>query len=467
MITILLHTGSGEPMYLQIYEYIKKEILSGRLSHPEKLPSARALAANLQVSRSTVDTAYEQLVAEGYIDAKEKRGFFVNPITHTQNFTRSQGHISVPDSTLPDQKKMIYDFDPDAIDTLHFPYSVWKSIGRNQLDNPDNFISGDHFGEYGLRLAISSYLHGSRGVNCTPESIIVGAGLDHLLQMLCVLFERKAVIAMEDPGYRNARQVLLSSGYTVQDIPLSQGALDASSLIHSPADICYVTPSHQFPLGSVLSISRRQALLDWAYEKENRYIIEDDHDSEFRYKGKPIPALQSLDHGQRVIYIGTFSKAVSPAIRTGYMVLPAPLLSLYKEKCGSYACPVSRLNQAILTDFIKDGFFEKHLNRMRKIYKAKHDYMLEQLHSHFPDGLLDISADNAGLYIILHYHGPLTDEAIIEQAEKNGIRLRSLKGYYANLPAAYRPAYLLGFANLEEKEIRDGIALLAEKVLIV
>lgn len=466
MITISLNTDSDKPMYLQIYEYIKKEILTGRLSHPEKLPSARTLAENLQVSRSTVDTAYEQLVAEGYIDAKEKRGFFVNSITHTQHFTKSTEHSSAPDTSLSGLEKVLYDFDPDAIDTLHFPYSIWKSIGRNQLDNPDNFTSGDHFGDYGLRLAISDYLHGSRGVNCTPDNIIVGAGLDHLLQMLCVLFERKAVIAMEDPGYRSARQVLLSSGYTVQDIPLCQGAFDVLSLKQHPADICYVTPSHQFPLGSVLSISRRQALLDWAYEKENRYVIEDDHDSEFRYKGKPIPALQSLDHGQRVIYMGTFSKAISPAIRTGYMVLPASLLSLYKERCGGYACPVSRINQAILTEFIKEGYFEKHLNRMRKIYKGKHDYMLEQLHSHFSDGLLDISADNAGLYIILHYHGPLTDEAIEEKAEKNGIRLRPLKGYYANLPAAYRPSYLLGFANLEEAQIRDGIALLAEKVLV-
>lgn len=466
MITIPLRSDTGHPLYLQIYEYIKKEILAGNLSHPGRLPSARSLAANLQVSRSTVDNAYEQLVAEGYVEAEEKRGYFINPITHAHRFEISGKPLPKAGPASQDPCRIRYDFDPDAVDTVHFPYSVWKSIGRNHLDDPEIFTSGSHFGDYGLRQAVSEYLHGSRGVNCTPDNIVVGAGLDHLLQMLCVLFQRKAVIAMEDPGYLSARQVLVSSGCTVLNIPLSQGAFDVGALKHCPADICYVTPSHQFPMGSILTISRRQALLDWAVEKPGRYIIEDDHDSEFRYKGKPIPALQSLDHGQRVIYIGTFSKAISPSIRTGYMVLPDPLMTLYRKRCGGYACPVSRFGQAVLTDFIRGGYFEKHLNRMRKIYKGRHDYMLEQLSSVFPDTLLDISADNAGLYMILHYHGPLTDCEIQERAAENRIRIRSLKGYYAALPADYRPAFLLGFANPDTHQIRDGVALLAEKVLL-
>lgn len=465
MITILLNTDSNIPLYQQIYQYIKSEILSGRLSHPEKLPSARSLAANLQVSRSTVDTAYGQLVAEGYIDAREKRGYFVNSITHTQNFTPSRQLLSAPSHSLEQSGQFPYDFDPDAVDTVHFPYSVWKSIGKNQLDNPDNFISGDPLGDRRLRQSISAYLYGSRGVICTSDNIIVGSGLDYLLQMLCLLFGRKAVVAMEDPGYRSARQILVSNGYHIQDIPLLHGEFDIRSLRQSSADICYVTPSHQFPLGSVLSISRRQSLLDWASEKEERYIIEDDHDSEFRYKGKPIPALQSLDQNQKVIYIGTFSKAVSPAIRTGYMVLPSSLMSRYREKCSGHACPVPRISQSILTEFIQQGYFEKHLNRMRKLYKGKHDIMLEELHSRFPEDLLHISADNASLYMIIHYHGSLTDDEILKRAEKSGIGLRPLKGYYANLPADYQPAYLLGFASLDEIQIRDGIALLAERVL--
>lgn len=466
MITISFNTDSNMPLYQQIYNYIKKQILSGRLSHPEKLPSARSLAANLQVSRSTVDTAYSQLVAEGYIDAREKRGYFVNPITHTQNFTPSRDPLPASSHSLEQSCTFPYDFDPDAVDTVHFPYSVWKSIGKNQLDDPHNFISGDPLGDRGLRQAIAAYLYGSRDVICTPDNIIVGSGLDYLLQMVCVLFGRNAIVAMEDPGYRSARQILTANGYHLHNIPLTHGEFDVQALRRSSASICYVTPSHQFPLGSVLSISHRQSLLDWASEKEGRYIIEDDHDSEFRYKGKPIPALQSLDQNQKVIYIGTFSKAVSPAIRTGYMVLPSALMSRYREDCSGYACPVPRISQAILTEFIQQGYFEKHLNRMRKLYKGKHDTMLEELHTHFPDNLLHISADNAGLYMIIHYHGSLSDEEILRRAEKNGIRLRPLKGYYANLPAGYQPAYLLGFASLDEIQIRDGVALLAERVLI-
>lgn len=467
MITIPIDPHSHTPMYIQIYEYIKDDILRSCLPAGEKLPSSRSLAANLQVSRSTVDTAYQQLVAEGYLEAKEKRGFFVNSVTHLQQFPMSTYEEELCDPSSEQHMAIRYDFNPDSIDTEHFPYSIWKSIGKNQLDIPGNFLSGNWKGDLPLRRAIADYLRGSRGVRCTPEQIVIGAGLDHLLQMLCVLFERRATIAMEDPGYRNARQVLVSSGYAIVDIPLQDHGMNMDALIRSSADICYVTPSHQFPLGSVMSISRRQELLNWASEDDYRYIIEDDHDSEFRYKGKPIPALQSLDTAQRVIYIGTFSKAISPAIRMGYMVLPPHLMKHYQMKCGIYACPVSRIDQAILTDFIRLGFFEKHLNRMRKIYKTKHDCILERLQQYFPDGMVDISGDNAGLYVLLRYHGPLTEEEIESQAEKNGIELRSLRGYYSSLPADYLPTYLLGFANLIEEKIDEGIRCLAEQVFLV
>lgn len=467
MITIPLEVHAKTPMYIQIYQYVKKEILGSHLQAGEKLPSARSLANNLQVSRSTVDTAYEQLVAEGYVEARPKRGFFVNSITHLQQFTSTNQKEEHPPETDSKKVSIRYDFNPDAIDTEHFPYSVWKSLGKNQLDIPDNFLSGDRRGDQPLRQAIANYLLGSRGVRCTPEQIIIGAGLSHLLQMLGVLFERHATIAMEDPGYRTARQVLVSSGYTILDIPLKEHALDIQKLTGSPADICFVTPSHQFPLGSVMPISRRQALLAWAAGNENRYIIEDDHDSEFRYKGKPIPALQSLDSAGKVIYIGTFSKAISPAIRMGYMVLPHYLMKRYLEKCGSYSCPVSRIEQAILTDFIGQGYFEKHLNRMRKIYKGKHDRILQCVQQHFPSDLVEIFGDHAGLYVLLRYHGLLPEEVIESEARKNGIELRSLKGYYSSLPADYLPTYLLGFANLSEERIDEGIQCLATKVFHV
>lgn len=466
MITISLDSKSRVPMYIQIYEYIKREILTANLSAGEKLPSARSLAANLEVSRSTIDTAYEQLVAEGYIEAKEKCGFFVNSLTYLQQFPMSRTDHHSDNYEVDLTMSPRYDFNPDSIDLAHFPYSIWKSIGKSKLDCPEVFLSGNRQGDLPLRCAIADYLHGSRSVHCTPEQIIIGAGLDHLLQMICVLFQRRASIAMEDPGYRSARQILVSSGYAIIDIPLKDHALDVNTLSRSSADLCYVTPSHQFPLGSIMSIARRQALLAWAMQSENHYIIEDDHDSEFRYKGKPIPSLQSLDSSGKVIYIGTFSKAISPAIRMGYMVLPSDLMEQYKIRCGSYACPVSRIDQAILTDFIQQGYFEKHLNRMRKLYKNKHDCILQKLEQYFPKGQVEISGDNAGLYVLLRYLGSQSEEEICKRARKNGIELRSLSGYYKSLPADYHPTYLLGFANLSETQIDEGIRCLAEQVFL-
>lgn len=474
MITISLNPDSPLPMYRQIYEYIKKEILSGRLSHPDKLPSVRSLAVFLQVSRSTVDTAYEQLVAEGYVESKEKRGYFVNPMTHIQNFTSSLSIIKGEDNEnfqkaarSPQNVPIRYNFNPNAVDTLHFPYSVWKSIGKNELDSPDNFQIGDSFGEPSLRQAIATYLHGSRGVQCIPEQIIVGAGLDHLLQMLCLLFQRKKVVAMEDPGYRSARTVFLTSGYTVRNMALVAEHFPLSSLLSSDADICYVTPTHQFPLGTVMPVSVRQSLLNWASEKKERYIIEDDHDSEFRYVGRPIPALQSLDTQGKVIYIGSFSKAISPALRVGYMVLPPALLEQYKKICGSFRCSVSRIQQSILTTFIRDGYFEKHLNRMRKYYKTKHDFMISCIQEFFPSDMFSITGGNAGLYILLHYHGSEPAKVLEHRAKNCGIPLYPLEKYYATLPASYTPVYLLGFAGISEEVIQTGLRLLAKEVFLL
>lgn len=466
MITISIDNNSQQPIYLQIYEYIKREILGGQLQSPAKLPSTRSLAAHLEVSRTTVETAYEQLVAEGYVEAKEKRGYFVIPITHLQQFhSNITSTVTVPAPPLPEQARL-FDFNPDTIDAEHFPYSIWKSLGKNQIDSADNFVAGEHFGDYRLRQAIAGYLRGSRGVQCSPEHIVVGAGLDHLLQMLCLVFERRTAVAMEDPAYQNARQVLLANAYDVIDIPLRNCSFDTQALARSDADICYVTPSHQFPLGFVMPVSRRQELLRWAGEKAERYIIEDDHDSEFRYKGRPIPSLHSLDTKNKVIYIGTFSKAVSPAIRTAYMVLPETLFPQYKNLCGSFSCPVPRFMQSLLADFINEGYFEKHLNRMRKIYKGKHDFMLQKIKQYFPEERVEISGDHAGLYIIFHYKGELSEQEIEMRAKKAGISLHPLRNYYANLPVGYKPAYLLGFANLNTDMIAQGIRRLSEQVFV-
>ena len=279
MITIPLDNTDTKPFYIQIYEYIRKEILNGNIAAEEKLPSARNLAANLNVSRSTVDTAYDQLVAEGYLDARPRQGYFANHVTHLKQIPTSAPQKENNEKNTKEAPPVRFDFNPDSIDLEHFPYSIWKSIGKNQLDLPSNFSAGDAKGDLPLRQAIANYLRGSRGVICRPEQIIIGAGLSNLLQMLCILFSGETIFAMEDPGYLSARQVLSTNGYSILDIPLKENTMDVLALAKTNADICYVTPSHQFPDKSFCTgQKRKKTAIFWRMTttansaiKENRF----------------------------------------------------------------------------------------------------------------------------------------------------------------------------------------------------
>lgn len=459
MLTFSLDNKSDEPMYHQIYSYVKDEILSGRLSFGEKLPSARELAGYLSVSRNPVDTAYEQLVAEGYVYSMPKRGYFVNRITHTQQIHPAE-HREKEDEK--GQENYRYDFDPDAVDVENFPYSVWQSIGRKALKDHSLFLAGDYRGDWELRRAVADYLYGSRGVLCCAANVVIGAGIGYLLQLLSVLFRNEKRIAFEEPGYVRAKKILASHGFEVCHIDVEGGGIGIEGLEASGAGLCYVTPSHQFPLGTVMSIARRQQLLQWAEEEEDRYIVEDDHDSEYRYKGRPIPALQSIDIEGKVIYIGTFSKAIAPALRMGYMVLPDRLLERFQQCCGDYNCPVSRLDQAMMAEFIHEGYFEKHLNRMRKRYKEKHDTVLNVFRSY--QNRIEVTGDYAGLYVIARSLRRREEEEVLQAAQKQGIRLRPLSFYYKELPEDYMPSFLIGFAGQTKEKLKEGLQILCEKV---
>lgn len=462
MLTFSLNSKSDEPMYHQIYSYIKKEIMSGMLGAGEKLPSARELAGNLAVSRNPVDTAYEQLVAEGYVYSLPKRGYFVNKVTHTQQIA----HQHFDDGVLEEEEPVhyLYDFNPDMVDVESIPFSVWRSIGRRVLNDQALFFAGDSRGDLSLRTAVAHYLHSSRGVMVKSSNVIIGAGIGYLLQLLAVMFREQHKVAFEEPGYIRAQKILSSYGFEISHLSVAGGGVEIEALNATGSDLCYVTPSHQFPLGTVMSIAQRQQILHWAYKKKERYIIEDDHDSEYRYKGKPIPALQSIDTQGKVIYIGTFSKAITPALRMGYMVLPDSLTERFRECCGAYNCPVSRMEQAMVAEFIHGGYFEKHLNRMRKRYKEKHDEVLLAFR-HYKN-FVRVTGDYAGLYVIATYLGDKSEEDILTQSHKCGIYLRPLSQYYHEIPNNYQPSFLIGFAGLSKEQIREGIRVLCEEVLV-
>ncbi|MCD8082337.1 MAG: PLP-dependent aminotransferase family protein [Clostridiales bacterium] len=503
---IPLDPQSEKPMYEQIYAYICGEIRSGGLAAGERLPSTRALAEHLKISRSTTQMAYDQLLAEGYVETRPYRGVYVAKI---EGMVEAGPRIREEMETSEEESAVScrIDFSPRGIDLKSFPYNTWRKLSRNTLvdDNREMFHSGNHQGEPGLREAIRGYLHSARGVECSADQIIVGAGSEYLLMLLSQILRADSAgtarrmqgagksadgltpldadirIAMENPTYRQAYLVLRSLGHPVSPIEMDQSGMRPELLAASGARIAYVMPSHQFPTGAVMSVGRRRELLNWASEREGRYLIEDDYDSEFRYKGKPIPALQGMDRQGRVIYLGTFSKCIAPAIRVSYMVLPPELLRVYRAEAGFYASTVSRIDQNILYQFLAGGYFERHLNRMRAIYKAKHDMLLAAIRP--LEERFVIHGENAGIHILLTERCGRTEEELIRQAAAAGVRVYGLSSYdiratgeekalATSLPGAcgeeptaerkpVRPATMvLGYASLDEGQIREGAELL-------
>lgn len=457
---IPLDTASPTPMYEQIYRYMKEEIRQRNLLPGSRLPSTRTLAENLKISRSTTQMAYEQLLSEGYIEAIPCRGYFVSEIEELVSVQRpvSGGFIQKEEKN---PSAPAVDFSPRGIDLDSFPFNTWRKISKNILvtDNKALFVNGDPQGEYALREAIRSYLHSARGVRCCADQIIVGAGSEYLLMLLSIILGRNQVIAMENPTYHQAYQVFVSQGHPVIPVPMDKSGMEVEALRTGNGmepDIVYVMPANQHPMGIVMPVKRRQELLSWAGEKEGRYIIEDDYDSEFRYKGKPIPALQGMDEDGKVIYIGTFSKSIAPAIRVGFLVLPKRLMGEYRKRAGFFSSTVSRIDQNILFQFLTEGHYERHLNRMRGIYKGKHDCLLGELkgfETQFVTG-----AEYAGLHILLSHYGGMRERELVERAALAGVKVYGLSRYFI-YPEHHRypSTVALGYASLSEKEIREGV----------
>ncbi len=467
-ILVPIDSQKKKPLYEQIYEYIRGEIRCGGLKASDRLPSTRMLAEHLKVSRSTTQMAYDQLLAEGYIEAHPCRGYFV---AQMEELTEVEAHIAgememegVEEAGETGEKPI--DFSPRGIDLDSFPFHIWRKLSRNTLvdGNKEFFHSGNPQGEPGFREAIGAYLHSARGVDCTPEQIIIGAGSEYLLMLLSQVLGSSRKIAMENPTYKQAYRVFGSLGYDVCPVEMDDSGMNPRLLERAKADVAYVMPSHQFPTGIVMPVRRRLELLRWASAGEGgqeRYLIEDDYDSEFRYKGKPIPALQGMDKKGLVIYLGTFSKAVAPAIRVSYMVLPPVLLKRYQERAGFYASTVSRIDQNILYQFLAQGYFERHLNRMRSIYKAKHDCFLNAARLLEKD--FSISGEYAGLHILLTDRRGRTEKELISLARERGVRVYGISSYLIHpVSGGLSSTIVAGYANLSEQDIIQGVKLLAE-----
>ena len=455
--------GSGKHLYEQIYEYIRDEIKEGKLLVGERLPSTRSLAEYLQVSRSTVDLAYSQLLSEGYIDSVPYKGYYVGRVEElyqlrTLAAEENAGNAAgMAGGTKTEPPKYEIDFNPNAIDMGVFPFGTWRKITREILseDGKELFALGEPRGDEQLRLTICRYLHSSRGVNASPEQIVVGAGNDYLLLLLQYILGRDICVAFEQLSYRRAWRIISSFARNTVTVPSDENGILPAALTEAGASVAYVMPFHQYPTGAVMPIGRRMELLNWAAASKERYLVEDDYDSEFRYRGKPVPSLQASDSAGKVIYIGTFSKSIAPAIRVSFMVLPVSLLERYEKNCSFFSSTVSRIDQTILNEFIRSGAFERHLNKMRKIYKEKHDILLEELKPFLRKYRL--SGEHAGLHVLLTSRARSSEEELVRLAAGQGVRIYGM-GEAALAPVEREQAtILLGYAGLDADRIREGI----------
>ncbi len=460
-LTFSLDSKSKSPLYEQIYNYIKSEIHTGKLSAASKLPSTRALAEHLQVSRSTVELAYEQLISEGYVETIPWKGYYVSELQGMYHIETEEKHKTAEKQEI--EEKYRYDFSANGIELEHFPYATWRKITKKVQNEQGNdiFRLGDQKGEKAFRETIASYVHQARGVNCDASQVIIGAGNDYLLLLLAFILGGNQVVAMENPGYLHGYRILSRVYERVEAVGSDKYGMCVEELENTGAKIAYVMPSHQYPLGTVMPIKRRLELLNWAYEKPGRYIIEDDYDSEFRYKGKPIPALQGNDRQGKVIYLGTFSKSIAPAVRVSYLILPKNLLRVYEEKGRALSSTVSRMDQLIINEFITGGYMERHLNKMRGIYKMKHDILLNALKV-FPKSCR-IKGENAGVHLLLELPKETDESWLVRSAEERGVRIQGLRHECFEIcEETLAPTLILGYAVLKDEDIRPAVEILYE-----
>ncbi|MFG3432628.1 PLP-dependent aminotransferase family protein [Lysinibacillus fusiformis] len=461
MIEITPILNNEEPLYFQLYKYLKVEIQDGNIVAKTKLPSQRSLAHHLNISRNTVDTAYQQLLAEGYVVSKERQGLYVEELEkhYFQGSVLESMEMPQKSNQIKDSSVIKFDFKYGDINVKDFPYKIWRQLSMHSLHEEQShlFMYGDAQGELELRQYIATYLYEARGVKCSADQIVIGAGLQYLLGVLCNIIGRDELFGMEDPGYHRVRYLFKDHHIKMRPIPLDEKGLSITHLRNSHIKAIYFTPSHQFPIGHVMPISRRLELLEWAKE-ENAYIIEDDYDGGFRYAGKPIPALQGLDSYDHVIYMGTFSKSLIPSIKISYMVLPKNLINVYRQN-SYYVQTVSRLHQHTLQLFMESGHWERHLNKSRNNYKKRYEALIKAIHQIFGDKM-KIYGDSGGLHLLLEPNNNMSEDELIEKATIKGVKVYPTSIFYATPSEELAPKVMLGFANLNEEEIFQGIELL-------
>ena len=433
MITYTFTNTGSDSLYEYLYKCIKNDILQGNIRAGEKLPSKRTFAKNLGISVITVENAYEQLIAEGYIYSIPKKGFYVTDLkkeveTEKKTVTKEMVPITGGESGY------FADFTSNQTQSELFPFTVWtrmirEVLGENQIQLMTNPPCG---GIYPLREAIAKYLKEFRGMTVLPEQIIIGAGTEYLYGLLIQLLGTDKIYAVENPGYRKIAKIYRSWKVACEYIDMDEEGVQIGELQRKRVDILHISPSHHYPTGIVMPVSRRYELLGWAAKSNSHYIIEDDYDSELRLGGQPIPTMQSIDVSDRVIYMNTFTKTLASTVRISYMILPPPLLEQFYERLSFYSCSVSNFEQYTLGKFIEEGFFEKHINRLRNHYHKKRDILLGAIRESRLGDLVHISGEEAGVHFLMEIQTEKEEEEFLTCAQTQGIRLSPLSAHYHN-----------------------------------
>ena len=463
MLTYSFENIGPEPLYLHLYKCIKNDILDGVLPSGTKLPSKRSFAKNLGISNITVENAYAQLQAEGFIYSIPKKGFYVTelpenmPLTSDGHITSEAGRIAAG-SIMEEEAQCKIDLVSNMTPPANFPFSIWAKLMREVISEKSGELmkKSPWGGIMELRSAISLHLKQFRNMDVAPEQIITGAGTEYLYTLIIQLLGYNKVYAVENPGYKKVAQIYKSNNVACEYIPVGSSGIVIEELEKRNADVAHISPSHHYPTGIITPVSRRYEILAWASRKKGRYIIEDDYDSEFRLEGKPVPTLQGIDIMESVIYINTFTKSLAPTIRISYMVLPWKLLKIFYNKLSFYSCTVSNFEQYTLARFINNGYFEKHINRMRNYYRNVRDRLMDEIKKSRLSDICEISEEGSGLHFLLKIHTEIPDSEYVEICRQNNINVSCLSQYYMEDNVNYKVyGEAKGKGSIQQKQAED------------
>ena len=453
--SILIDKNNKTPLYIQLYDYIKNEIVNNSFKANYKLPSIREAASILNISKTTIENTYNQLIVEGYIENVPKKGFYINDIgsyKYSKEFT--------PSHSLEKSVSNEYIYKNNGADSTSFNINVWKKLYNKTLSEgiTNIYTSGSVQGEYELRYEISEFVNNLRGGKTIPEQIIVGAGIQYLLGILTGMIKNDySCVAIETPGFKKAEYIFEDYMFTINHIPVSKDSLSIESLYNSKSKLLYVSPSHQYPLGNVMPINKRLELLNWAYSV-NGLIIEDDYDGIIRYDGMPIPCLQGLDNNDCVIYLGSFSKTLLPSLRISYMIIPKKLISVYQNIKYKYTQSTSKIDQIVLSLFMKEGHITKHLRRIRRIYKKKNTLITNYINQNYSNKVTILNSDS-GFHLALEAFTIKTVDEILKECKKNNILIEIIN------TTSNKILLSLNYSGINNDNLYSFIDLLMQSIL--